>query len=529
MAAPGNSHWYKGMPSPYPQGKTNGRAIATMISEEWDIQNKTHVIWRILEGLRTGYLDFAKAGKGHRQRIKLNAKEYIDLFRFVATHLDGPAKIDINFTRDDVDDQPFVLPADILAPSFLDAYRDVSQHKHTEYIFSGGRGSTKSSYVSLAIIYLIKNNPAIHVLATRQVAATLRNSVYAQLQWAISELGLSNEFKCITNPLEIEHLPTGQKIYFRGADDPGKIKSITPTFGYIGIVWFEELDQFHGPEAIRKIEQSIRGGDDTFYFKTFNPPQTKNNWANKYLLIPKDTQYQHKSTYLTVPPEWLGKTWIEEAEHLKAVNPTAYENEYMGLANNEGGMIFTNVRIELITDEQISQFDRVLHGLDWGFYPDPASYGKMHYDAARRTLYIYGEVRAWKQSNEKLLEKIADSGLISKIESNEHGNKVVSYPDLIIADSAEPKSVGDFKAYGSNCRGAEKGPESVRYSIKWLQGLTAIIIDNTRAPYHADEFTSYEYERTKDGEIISEYPDKNNHAIDDTRYATNLIWRRRGE
>ena len=91
--------------------------------------------------------------------------------------------------------------------------------------------------------------------------------------------------------MEIEYIPTGQKIYFRGADDPGKIKSIKPQFGYIGIVWFEELDQYHGPEAIRNIEQSvIRGGDIAYIFKSFNPPQTANNWANKYVKIPKSSQ-----------------------------------------------------------------------------------------------------------------------------------------------------------------------------------------------------------------------------------------------
>lgn len=425
---------------------------------------------------------------------------------------------------------PFVLPADVLAPSFLDAYRDIIHKRHTEYVFSGGRGSTKSSFISLAIIYLLKNNPQMHGLALRQVADTLRDSVYAQLQWAISELGLSDEFKCTVSPMEIEYLPTGQKIYFRGANDPGKIKSIKPTFGYIGIVWFEELDQFHGAESIRKIEQSVaRGGDDAWIFKSFNPPPTANNWANKYVLIPKATQYQHKSTYLTVPPEWLGKTWLEEAEHLKTTNPTTYENEYLGIPTNTGGAVFTNVVIRPITDDEIAQFDRPLRGLDWGFYPDPASFGLMHYDAARRTLYIYGEARYWKKSNEDLFKALVGDGLITKVEYKEGRQTVVSYPDIIIADSAEPKSVGDFKAYGANCRGAEKGPESVKYSIKWLQGLAAIVIDNTRAPYHAEEFLNYEFERTRDDEIISEFPDKNNHAIDDTRYATNLIWRKRGE
>lgn len=555
-----NSKWVKGV-SGNPNGRPPGRYIAHMILEEWDTQDKYHVIWRVLAGLKTGYLEFKPKTGGKARKIKLTAKEYIDLFKFITTHLDGPAKIDATPAYGGTGlDQPFVLPADVIAPSFIDVYRDITKQAHTEYVLDGGRGSTKSSFISEAIVYLLKNNPAMHALATRQVANTLRDSVYAQLQWAIGELGLNDQFKCTTSLLEIEYLPTGQKIYFRGADDPGKIKSIKPAFGYIGILWFEELDQFHGPEAIRKIEQSvIRGGDDAYIFKSFNPPPTSNNWANKYLQIPKPTQYQHKSNYLglpkeylaqylkdkkdgkqppldsaiplythlAVPKDWLGKAWLDEADHLRNTNLVAYENEYLGLPTNDGGMVFNNVQIRPITDDEIlgiddgfgnrtGGFDRILHGLDWGYYPDPASYGKMHFDAARRTLYIFGEYRGWKMSNEALHNELINSGLLSK-------------DDLLIADSAEPKSVNDFRAYGQSCRGAEKGPESVKYSIKWLQGLTAIVIDPIRAPYHAEEFLSYEFERTKDGEIISEYPDKNNHAIDDTRYGTNLIWRRRGE
>ena len=510
-----------------PKGHTNNpngrpdkkRALADLMRKKLDeeidgIPLKTLIVDRAINALNTGYLKFM----GKAKPLKLTPKDWIDLYKFTNTHIDGPVKTEVEISKSGNNGtvKNFVLPADVIAPSFLDAYRDIAAKQHTEYVFRGGRGSTKSSFVSLAIIYLIKNNPEIHALATRQVGNTLRDSVYSQLVWAISELGLSDEFKTTTSPLEIEYLPTGQKIYFRGADDPGKIKSIKPQFGYIGLLWFEELDQFHGQEAIRKIEQSvIRGGDEAYIFKSFNPPPTANNWANKYIQIPKDTQYQHSSDYRTVPIEWLGKTFIEEAEHLRNVNPTAYEHEYLGVANSIGGQVFSNVQIRPITDEEITQFDHVLHGLDFGYYPDPASYGRMHYDAARRTLYIFGEVRKWKTSNEKLHLALTEYGLLPT--------------DLLIADSAEPKSVGDFRAYGANCRGAEKGPESVKYSIKWLQGLNAIVIDNIRAPYHAQEFLDYEFERTKDGEIISEYPDKNNHAIDDTRYATNLIWRRKGE
>lgn len=413
------------------------------------------------------------------------------------------------------------VPADMLAANFIDLYRDVKDRKHAEYILRGGRGSTKSSAVSLMMVYLLVTNPGVHGLAMRQVASTLRDSVYNQLLWAISALNLSERFRSTISPLEVEYTPTGQKFFFRGADDPAKVKSIKPAFGYIGLLWLEELDQFHGEEAVRKIEQSVlRGGDYACTFKTFNPPRTVNNWANKYVKVPKDTQYQHVSDYRSVPPEWLGRTFLNDAEHLAKVNPSAYQHEYLGDVNGIGKAVFDNVELRRITDKEIAQFDHVMRGLDWGFYPDPAHYVVCHFSAAQHTLYIYGEVRAFKLSNRKLYDRLV---------SPEGGVAVLGPNDLLIADSAEPKSIADLKHYGANIRAAEKGPESVAYSIKWLQGLTKIVIDNERAPHTSNEFLSYEYEETKDGDILSEYPDKNNHGIDATRYATNMQWRRRGQ
>ncbi len=409
------------------------------------------------------------------------------------------------------------LPAELIAPSFFPVYRDLRNNGHTEYLLKGGRGSTKSSFASLAFIFLLVNNPTVHGLALRQVANTLRDSVYSQLVWAIQVLGLEEQFKCTTSPLEIEYLPTRQKIYFRGADKPEKIKSIKPVFGYIGLLWFEELDQFHGPEAIRNIEQSVlRGGDLTWEFKTYNPPKTNANWVNKYALIPKENQLQHHSTYLEVPADWLGRTFLDEAEFLKGINGQAYDHEYMGVVTGTGGMVFENVELREITDEEIAGFDRPLRGLDWGYFPDPLSFGLMHYEPARMTLYIYGEFRANRMGNRKVYDKLLKLGLIDR-------------KGLIIADSAEPKSVADFREYGANIIGAEKGPDSVDYSMKWLQSLVKIVIDPKRAPYHSQEFTEYELEKDKDGNYISAYPDKNNHGIDDTRYATNLFWRQRGK
>lgn len=180
-----------------------------------------------------------------------------------------------------------------------------------------------------------------------------------------------------------------------------------------------------------------------------------------------------------------------------------------------GGMIFDNIIIRTITDAEIKQFDNILMGIDWGFYPDPFSWGKMHYDASRRTLYIFDEWRQWKQSNRESYDHLVK-------------HKGLRSDQLIIADSNRPESVSDYREFGANCRAAQKGDKSRKYSYEWLQGLESIVIDEDRAPYHAKEFSSAEYPRTKDGEIIAEYPTVNDHAIDDTRYATNLIWMQRG-
>lgn len=408
------------------------------------------------------------------------------------------------------------IPASMVAPAFIKVIHDIEQQLYNEYVFPGGRGSTKSSFVSLEVIDLIMKHEDTHAVVMRQVADTLRTSVYQQILWAISALGLDDEFHCTVSPLEITRKSTGQKIYFRGADDPGKIKSIKVPFGYIAILWLEELDQFTGEEAVRKIEQSvIRGGDKAFIFKSFNPPKSAQNWANKYIKIPKATRLVVHSTYQDVPKAWLGKPFIDEAEFLKDVNPTAYENEYMGVANGTGGNVFDNVVIREITDAEIAQFDRLYNGVDWGWYPDPFHFGRMHYDAARMKLYIFLEHRCNKQSNRQTADKLIELGMTSN--------------DIITCDSAEEKSVGDYRSYGLLARGAEKGPGSVEYSMKWLQSLTEIIIDNKRCPFTADEFLNYEYDRDKDGNVISGYPDKNNHAIDMTRYATNPIWKRRGQ
>ena len=407
------------------------------------------------------------------------------------------------------------IPALAIAPPFLAPLFAINNHDYTEYVFEGGRGSTKSSFVSLSIIDIMEKNETVNTLVMRKVSNTIIGSVYNQLVWAIDYLGLTNEYKCTRNPAEITKIATKQTIFFRGADDPGKVKSIKPTRGYIGIVWFEELDQFSGEEEIRNIEQSaVRGGDLAWIFKSFNPPKSAINWANKYIKLPKANRLVQHSDYRDVPRVWLGKGWLEEAEFLKEINPDAYEHEYLGIPNGNGGNVFDNVDIRRITDDEILQFDRIYNGIDWGWYPDPFDYVRCHYDAARLTLYVFDEFRCNKKSNRDTAEEV---------------KKHIRDGEIVTCDSAEEKSVADYRTYGIPARGAEKGPGSVDYSMKWLASLRSIIIDPIRCPDAAKEFIDYEYERDKEGNVISGYPDKNNHSIDAVRYAMNSVWKRRGQ
>ena len=393
------------------------------------------------------------------------------------------------------------------------AIRDIRDKEHLEYVFKGGRGSTKSTTVGMTIIELMKNNHDIHAVVCRKVGNTIKDSVYNKIKWAIGKQEFTEEFDSKLSPMEITLKATGQKIYFRGADDPDKIKSINPEFGYIGILWFEELDQFAGPEEIRKIEQSaIRGGNLAWIFKSFNPPKTMNNWANKYVLEPKENRIVHSSTYLDVPKKWLGQPFIDEAEHLKEVNPNAYEHEYMGIANGNGGNVFEYLEIRDITDEEISHMDRIFAGVDYGWYPDQFCYLRTYYDSAREKIYLIDELYVNKWSNSKTADWIKKKG----------------YDDYtMICDSAEPKSVNDFRDAGLPARGAIKGPGSIEYGFKFLQTKT-LVIDPKRTPNAYKEITEYEYDRDKEGNVISGYPDGNDHAISALRYAYEPLFNRRG-
>lgn len=400
-----------------------------------------------------------------------------------------------------------------LGPAFHLLARDVFQHGHTHYDLSGGRGSLKSSCVSLLVPLLLISNPGTHALVLRKVANTIRDSVYSQYIWAIGELGMADYWLAKVQPMELIYKPTGQKIMFRGADDPMKIKSIKVPFGYIAVTHFEEKDQFAGRSEIRAILQStMRGGSKFWNFESYNPPISRDNWANKDSLKDRPDRLCHKSTYLEAPTEWLGDQFIYEAEQLKENDEKAYRHEYLGEATGTGGSVFENLELREITKNEAASFDRIYQGIDFGWFPDPFAFIRLHYDRARETIYLLDEMYENKLPNEAAAEKIRAKG----------------YTDAYITcDNAEPKSIADLRACGIPAKEAIKGPGSIDYGMKWLQ-KRKIVIDIHRTPNAYDEFANYEYERDKNGDFISGYPDADNHLIDATRYALERVFRRMG-
>lgn len=405
---------------------------------------------------------------------------------------------------------------DSMARTFWDLYDDLKRDGHAEYWLKGGRGSTKSSFISLVIVRGLLADPNANAIIYRKVGNTIKDSVYSQMLWAIDQLQLAPWFQAKVSPFELIYKPTGQRVLFRGADDPLKSKSIKLQHGYFRYLWFEELSEFRGMEDIRTIKQSVfRGVDRGVTLYSYNPPKSAQNWVNTEALKSVTGRLVHHSTYLDVPKEWLKEAFISEAERLAQSNERAYRNEYMGEVTGTGGTVFDNLVLREISADEIGGFGATYAGLDFGWFPDPLHFVRCAYDPARRRLCIFDEYRTVKTSNADAYRILTEK-------------KQLTATEEVIADSAEMKSVNDMRSYGMRCIAATKGPGSVRASMRWLQALNEIVIDPARCPEAAKEFSQYEYERTRDGEFVDAYPDANNHAIDAVRYALNRVWMRAG-
>lgn len=396
---------------------------------------------------------------------------------------------------------------DVVLESFHDFWRECDNPQYTFYVCKGGRNSAKSTTIAQELIVDTIDYP-ISTVVYRKVGNTLAESVFEQLKEATMQLGVENEFTFLKSPLKIIYNARGNTIIFRGADDPQKSKSIKIAKYPIANAWFEEITEFRTEDEFDVIVDSILREELTNFrykiFVSYNPPRQKAHWVNKKWetqFIPSNT-YVHHSTYLN--NHYLSSQTIEKIEFTKQTNLAKYKWMYLGEAIGGGIVPFENLEFRRITDEEIKSFDNIRQGIDWGYAVDPFCFGRWHYDKTRRIIYAIDEIYGVKLSNREVADKIISKG----------------YNDTIItADSAEPKSIAELKNLGIRIKGAIKGQGSVEYGEKWLDDLDAIIIDPQRTPNIAREFENIDYEVDKDGNLKAKLEDKDNHSIDEARYA----------
>ncbi len=405
--------------------------------------------------------------------------------------------------------------SELLAPVFAPVHTDIRRGGHAEYWLYGGRGSGKSSFVSIEIVLGMMKDPQANALVVRRVAKTLRQSVYEQLCWAIDRLGVDHLWARRLSPMELSYRPTGQRILFIGADDPQKSKGIKVSRGSFKFLWFEELAEFDGMDAVNTITASAVRGDEAVTFYTYNPPESIANWVNEEALCIHEGRFSHKSSYLDIPPRWLGASFLSKADIMRRTNERAYRHMYLGEVTGTGGQVFENVELRPIPEGEISRMGAFYDGLDFGYYPDPTHWVRVSYDPASLTVYVVDELRRFRTTDREFARLLME-------------RRDVTASTEIICDSASEKPLAELRSEGlRSVVGAMKGRGSVETGIRWLRMRARIVIDPARAPETAKEFAQYEFVKLKNGSFTESYPDRDNHAIDAVRYALNRVWLRK--
>lgn len=407
---------------------------------------------------------------------------------------------------------------DLISETYYHAHRDIRQEMHRYYLFKGGRSSLKSSLFSIEITLGIMEDPEANAIIFRQVYNTVEDSVYNQIGWAIDKLGVSHLFKPVKSPYRYIYKPTGQVIMFKGLDNELKLKSIKPRKGYFRYAWFEELQEYAGPKTIRSVINSVRRGAPIgkrcIVFMSFNPPKNKNSWVNQYYdeMGLNPNVYRLHTDYRTAPVEWIGQDFIDEAEFLRKTDYEAYLNELLGLCVGTGLLVFPNIEVREITDEEIRNCCNPRNGMDFGFN-DPTVFVHTEYQPGQNRILITDGMYKRHLQNSQIADNIIDKG----------------YQDeRIICDSASPDKIADLYDAGlKKVTGAKKGSNSRWDGAMWLR-KRKIVVDPERTPEIYKELINLSYVLDKDGNPLDEISGVNDHSFDALNYAYSEERRRKG-
>lgn len=377
-------------------------------------------------------------------------------------------------------------------------------------VCKGSRASKKSKTTALWYIVNIMKYPDANLLVVRKVFRTLKDSCFTELKWAINRLGVAEHWEIKESPLEMTYKPTGQKIYFRGLDDPLKVTSITVEYGYLCWMWIEEAYEVSNESDFDMLDESIRGAipSKTKLFKqitlTFNP-WNEHHWIKKRFFDNPDSET------LAMTTNYLCNEWLDDAdrqvfEAMKQNNPRRYRVAGLGDWGIVDGLIFENKEEKAFSVQEIAALPgvRSAFGLDFGYTNDPSALFCGLIDQQSKTLWVFDEIYQYGMSNESIAEAVIKAGYAK---------------EKIKADCAEPKSIDRLRALGlSRIRKSRKGKDSVNNGIDFIQDYHIII--HPKCVNFITEINNYTWDTdTKTGKKLNQPIDDFNHLMDAMRYA----------
>ena len=384
-------------------------------------------------------------------------------------------------------------------------YREFWNSKKRYVVVKGSRASKKSKTTALWHIVKLIEYPLANVLVVRKTERTLRDSCYSDLKWAIQRLGLESYFSCTVSPLEITYKPTGQKILFRGMDDPLKLTSISVPQGYICFCWIEEAYEINKESDFDMLDESIRGELPPGLFKrltiTFNP-WSERHWLKRRFFDKED------DSVLALTTNYLCNEWLDESdkalfERMKVNNPRRYQVAGLGNWGIVDGLIFENWKEEQFNIDDIKTKCESIFGLDFGYSNDPTALFCGLLDKVNKKIYVFDEIYEKGLSNAAIYQRIENKGF-SK--------------ELITADCAEPKSIDELRGLGlRRITAAKKGKDSIMNGIQFIQDYEIII--HPKCVNFLTEISNYTWDKDKFGNAINKPVDDFNHLMDAMRYA----------
>lgn len=405
-------------------------------------------------------------------------------------------------------------PPGIYLPALVGkGYGTFWNYKGRYRVLKGSRASKKSKTTALNLICRMMEYPGANLLVLRKTYRSLKTSCFAELKWAISRLGVMEHWKAAESPLQLTYLPTGQKIYFHGLDDPMKLTSMTVDSGCLCWLWIEEAYEIAREADFDMIDESIRGEVPDGYFKqvtlTFNPWNDRHWMKRRFFDTPDENTLAMTTNYQC--NEWLDEADRALFERMKTHNPRRYQVAGLGHWGVVEGLVYERWEEKEFEIAKMPGDREACFGLDFGYTNDPTALVCASVDTAQQILYVYDELYEKGLSNAQIYEAICNMGYAR---------------EYITANSAEPKSIDDLKARGLRITGARKWKkDSENFAIQYIQDLTIVI--HPRCVNFLTEIGNYQWDKDRLGRPLNTPVKEGDHLMDALLYGVSRLLRGR--